>query len=95
MYSLKRRNIERKTESEVVRDKLIEQGFVLLGSAAEIQEKSSKKQLEKMTAPELKALAKERGLQGYASLKKDELLAVLKGADDNDRDGEAESSDGE
>lgn len=37
-----------------------------------------KPELEKMKADELKALAKEKGIEGAASLTKDELLAVLK-----------------
>lgn len=39
---------------------------------------SGKRELEKMTAAELKALAKEKGMEGAASLTKDELLAILK-----------------
>ena len=32
-----------------------------------------------MSLAELRAVAKERGLSGYSSLSKDELLSVLKG----------------
>ena len=36
-------------------------------------------ELEKMKVDELRAMAKERGIEGAASLNKEELLAVLKG----------------
>lgn len=36
-------------------------------------------ELEKMKVDELRAQAKERGIEGAASLNKEELLAVLKG----------------
>lgn len=38
-----------------------------------------KPELEKLKVDELKALAKEKGIEGAASLTKEELLAVLKG----------------
>jgi len=37
-----------------------------------------KKDLEDMTVPELKALAKEKGIEGASSLGREDLLAVLK-----------------
>ncbi len=36
------------------------------------------KNLEDMTVPELKALAKEKGIEGASSLSKEDLIAVLK-----------------
>ena len=39
---------------------------------------TGKLELEKMKVDELKALAKEKGIEGAASLTKEELLAVLK-----------------
>ncbi|MTK08450.1 MAG: hypothetical protein F8N38_15365 [Hungatella sp.] len=38
----------------------------------------SQKNMEDMTVPELKALAKEKGIEGASSLGKEDLLAVLK-----------------
>ncbi|MDT4377089.1 Rho termination factor N-terminal domain-containing protein [Blautia coccoides] len=72
-------NIERVTESEAMAAKLKALGFKLLDSDALTQEpEEGNTDIEKMTVPELKALAKERGIEGTASLNKGELLAVLK-----------------
>lgn len=37
------------------------------------------KPLLKMTVPELKEIAKEKGIEGYDNMKKEELLVALKG----------------
>ena len=42
------------------------------------EEKTSKKDYSKMTLAELKAVAKEQGLKGYSTMKKDELISNLK-----------------
>lgn len=49
----------------------------IANEAAEVSEE--KPELEKMKADELKSLAKEKGIEGAASLTKEELLAILKG----------------
>lgn len=36
---------------------------------------------EKMTVPELKEMAKNKGVEGYSNMKKDELINVLKEGD--------------
>ena len=43
-----------------------------------LSEEEPVKIIEEMTVPELKSLAKENGIEGAASLNKEELLSVLK-----------------
>ena len=80
-------NVERIVEDDVKASKLIADGFKELGEAMEIESEKQaepeippdpEKNLENMTVPELKALAKEKGIEGTSSLSKDDLLAVLK-----------------
>lgn len=44
-----------------------------------VNKPEEKPELKKMKVDELRAMAKERGIEGAASLNKEELLAVLKG----------------
>ena len=39
---------------------------------------TSEKNIEDMTLTELKTIAKTRGIKGYSTMKKDELISVLK-----------------
>lgn len=71
-------NVERIAESEAQIRKLETAGFKPLEEAAGEGKAGLKPELEKMKADELKALAKEKGIEGAASLTKDELIAVLK-----------------
>ena len=76
---MKRDNVERIAETEAAIQKLKNQGFVPIGGIFN-KEKPDKadKPLEDMTVTELKALAKEKGLEGISALNKEDLLAVLK-----------------
>lgn len=80
-------NVERIVKDDVIALKLIAEGFKELGEVREVEpEKQTElknppepeKNLEDMTVPELKALAKEKGIEGASSLGKEDLLAVLK-----------------
>ncbi|WP_313074729.1 Rho termination factor N-terminal domain-containing protein [Lacrimispora sp.] len=80
-------NVERIVKDDVKASKLIADGFKELNEAKEVEpEKQAEpeippdpeKSLEDMTVPELKTLAKERGIDGASSLNRDDLLSVLK-----------------
>lgn len=74
---LVRNNIERIAENEAQIRKLTAEGYKPMEASEDVKEEQ-KPELEKMKADELKALAKEKGIEGAASLTKEELLAVLK-----------------
>lgn len=80
-------NVERIVEDQVMAAKLFADGFKELGEVREVEPEKQEepenlpepeKNLEDMTVPELKALAKEKGIEGASSLGKEDLLAVLK-----------------
>lgn len=76
-----RKNVERIAESEAQIAKLKAMGFKEMPNQEKIAVPKSADQqllLDKMDLTELKALAKEKGISGYSSLKKEELLLVLK-----------------
>lgn len=80
-------NVEKIVKNDVIASKLIADGFKELsevkvaepGKQAEPENPPEpEKNLEDMTVSELKALAKEKGIEGASSLAKEDLLAVLK-----------------
>lgn len=76
---LKSGNVERVVENAAAIEKLKKLGFEEVGCAAEAKKpKQEPADLESVKADELKAVVKEKGIEGYSSLKRDELLAVLK-----------------
>lgn len=76
-----RGNVEREVTDTAVAEKLIKDGFKQIeeGTVEAVPSENKEKNLEEMTAQELKALAKEKGLSGVSSLAKKELIEILKG----------------
>lgn len=74
-----RDNVEREVDSAEKAAELMKKGFRELGAAPGMPNPSDKPKLNKgMSLAELRTLAEEKGLDGYESLNKGELLAVLK-----------------
>lgn len=75
---LKRGNVERIASTEVDIARLKKEGFVEVTPVEMKGNEQEEKSLEEMKITELRALAKEKGLEGYSSLSREELLGILK-----------------
>lgn len=73
-----KKNVERVVSNAGQAARLKKDGFKELMGVPDVQGNENEKKLEDMTASELKNLAKEKGIEGYNSLSKKELLSVLK-----------------
>ncbi|MBE6071046.1 MAG: transcription termination factor Rho [Clostridium butyricum] len=75
MYKLQRLNVEKIAADESARDKYIAQGFKLVEDKKE--DVNTKGDIDKLKVDELKELAKQKGIEGYSNMKKEELIAAL------------------
>lgn len=73
-----RKNVERVAFTEAQIEKLKAQGFRPIGENT-TEAVQTDVDINTKTVAELKAIAKEKEIEGYSSLTKEELLAVLKG----------------
>lgn len=74
---LRKENVERIATDPAEIERLKSDGYVPL-ERSEVNEEKENIILDEMNLSELKALAKEKGLEGYSSLTKEQLLQVLK-----------------
>ena len=75
LYKLQKLNVEKIVADENSRDKLIAQGFELVKDKKE--DTNSIGDINKLTVDKLKELAKEKGIENYSNMKKEELIAAL------------------
>ncbi|WP_252224564.1 MULTISPECIES: Rho termination factor N-terminal domain-containing protein [unclassified Clostridium] len=76
MYKLQKLNVVKFVDNENSKEKLILQGFEVIENTD-----GESVKYNKLTVDKLKELAKEKGLENYSNMKKEELIAALKELD--------------
>ena len=74
----KKAKTETKTMDELIKEEKVETKEVVEEQAEEVEVTASEKDYNEMTLAELKAAAKAKGIKGYSTMKKDELISNLK-----------------
>ena len=83
MIVLAKDNVEKIVATKTAAERLVELGYTVVSGveAAEPQEEApAPEALEEMTTDQLRQIAKEKGVKGVSSLKKDELLTAIRKA---------------
>lgn len=80
MRTFKKHNVERKVAADADAEKLISKGYKEVSGTEKAKKEDSleTKNLDKMKIEELKALAESEKIEGFESLTRKELIAVLK-----------------
>ncbi|AZV58834.1 Rho termination factor N-terminal domain-containing protein [Clostridium sp. AWRP] len=77
MFKLQNLNVIRKVETEEEKSRLESQGFKEIGEV--------KPDYDDMIYNDLKQAAKEKNIEGYSSMKKEDLIAILKGLESEEK----------
>lgn len=76
MFRLETFGVVMYAETEAEKDELLSRGFKLV-EENKSNNLDKKEDFASKTVAELKAIAKEKGIENYSSMKKDELINVL------------------
>lgn len=80
MRRFKKHNVERIVATDAAADKLIREGFKEVTGDSEHEEEHNL-EYDEMKVEDLRTLAKERDIEGYSKLKKEELIAALEASE--------------